>query len=357
MVHQSRSPPTVPSTTLRRLTKSKTVQSKSTKPARKRNDPKRRYVSEIHLPLPIRRHERASSSNLKRATPSPTDTSKPSATRRIRTPKDTIPVPTKKRPSKGTDNKPALFGTARKLPSVKKALGFIERYQRDILKIDPRIDGTNQLGKTSIVPTFDPIGNPHQPEVHAEWKSSLPTPAHLLRQQFGRPDNNHSFTQEACMETCLHLLLKSGYLDRPDLSALKQTNPLVGHLDTMRRRLESYDFRWIRNMNKEWATQTSICHTKSIAMLACLFHYNLDVSLLMRYLGNNYTASHRNVQVIVDKITPHVDEYLIQHFVRVMTVGCPNRFNYESTRENSLRYWRAGNNTSSEKISMRYCKQ
>ena len=64
-------------------------------------------------------------------------------------------------------------------------------------------------------------------------------------------------------------------------------------------------------------------------MLACLFHYNLDVSLLMRYLGQNYTAAHRNVHHIVDKIAPHVEPYLIPHFIRVMTDGCPNVFNAE----------------------------
>merc|ERR1712194_1001830 len=64
-------------------------------------------------------------------------------------------------------------------------------------------------------------------------------------------------------------------------------------------------------------------------MLACLFHYNLDVSL---------------VQHVVERISPHVDSYLIPHFIRVMTAGCPNVMNAESARENSVKYWRAGNN-------------
>ena len=73
-------------------------------------------------------------------------------------------------------------------------------------------------------------------------------------------------------------------------------------------------------------------------MLACLFHYNLDVSLLMRYLGQNYTAAHRDVQHVVERISPHVDSYLISLFVIVMTAGCPNVMNVKSSSENSVKY-------------------
>ena len=148
------------------------------------------------------------------------------------------------------------------------------------------------------------------------------------------------------METSLHLLLSSGYLPDEDRVVLLGTHALVKHLDKMRRALSTYDFRWIRNIDENWENQTEISSKKSLAMLACLFHYNLDVSLLMRYLGQNYTAAHRDVQHVVERISPHVDSYLIPHFIRVMTAGCPNVMNTESTRENSVKYWRAGNNPS-----------
>ena len=76
----------------------------------------------------------------------------------------------------------------------------------------------------------------------------------------------------------------------------------------------------------------------AIAMLACLIYYDFDVSLLMRYLGNNYTASHRNVGEIVKKIRPYVDEDLVQHYIRVMTVGCPNHMVAETSRNNAMQY-------------------
>ena len=85
-------------------------------------------------------------------------------------------------------------------------------------------------------------------------------------------------------------------------------------------------------------------------MFACLLHYNLDVALLMRYLGNNYTAAHRQVGKTTDILRQHnIDEELIQQYIRVMTVGCPNRMVFESTRDNAMKYWRGGNNPSIKK--------
>ena len=37
---------------------------------------------------------------------------------------------------------------------------------------------------------------------------------------------------------------------------------------------------------------------------------------------------------------------LVQHYVRVMTVGCPRVINADISRENALQYWRARNNPS-----------
>lgn len=64
----------------------------------------------------------------------------------------------------------------------------------------------------------------------------------------------------------------------------------------MRKQLANYDFTWISNMDTRWSKQKSISKDKTMAMLACLLHYNLDVSLFMRYLGSNYVAEHRDVE-------------------------------------------------------------
>jgi hypothetical protein len=64
------------------------------------------------------------------------------------------------------------------------------------------------------------------------------------------------------------------------------------------------------------------------------------------WCGTNYTTSHRKVGEIVEKIRPFVTPDLIQHYIRVMTVGCPSHLVAETSRTNAIRYWRAGNNPS-----------
>ena len=179
------------------------------------------------------------------------------------------------------------------------------------------------------------------------WTASLPSKSALRLTAFGRSDTDHSFTQEASFETCLLPLLKSGYLSAPDTYSLLDTHPLVSHLATSYVSLRSLDFRGLRDYNPDWATQTHIPPLKQYAMLACLFHYDLDTSLLMRFLGNNYTGAHREISAIVSVLRVHkIDPILIDKYVRVMLTGCPNRFVAETSRANALLHWRMRNHPS-----------
>jgi hypothetical protein len=44
--------------------------------------------------------------------------------------------------------------------------------------------------------------------------------------------------------------------------------------------------------------------------------------------------------------THGIGKSLILHYLRVMTVGCPNWFNATTSRANVLLYWRKGNHPS-----------
>ena len=89
-------------------------------------------------------------------------------------------------------------------------------------------------------------------------------------------------------------------------------------------------------------------------MMACLLHYNMDVGLLMRYLGNNYTSAYQDIHATVKILSSYkIDTDLIQHYIRVMTVGCPNHFIAETSRANAMEYWQEGNNPSIKKTLTR----
>jgi hypothetical protein len=117
------------------------------------------------------------------------------------------------------------------------------------------------------------------------WVASLPAKSELLRGPFGRPDTNHSFNQEACLETALLPIFKSGFLDPTSLTNLLDTHPLISHLASSVVGYREYDFRWIREYNTEWATQTFIDPNRVVALTAALFHFDLDPGMLMQYLG------------------------------------------------------------------------
>ena len=72
---------------------------------------------------------------------------------------------------------------------------------------------------TYLPDTSEPISIPiSTPYVHPEviydtigpkmpWKLDLPSALDLYKQEFGKPDSSHSFTQEACGETIMHFIL------------------------------------------------------------------------------------------------------------------------------------------------------
>ena len=207
---------------------------------------------------------------------------------------------------------------------------------------------SDPAGKNVPIPTL-PATVPctHNAPEEPLWMQKLPSAVELLQTKFGKPDGNHSFTQEACGETILFFLLKSGYVAHDDLIPI---HPLVPHLIKMMSRLSTYNFTWIRTIDKDWASQKVIASEKRIAMMACLLHYNMDVGLLMRYLGNNYTGAYRDVNATVKILSYYkINTDLIQHYIRVMTVGCPNHFVAETSRANVMEYWREGNNPSIKK--------
>ena len=142
-----------------------------------------------------------------------------------------------------------------------------------------------------------------------------PTAVELRTTGFGRPDKDHSAVQEACAETNLFIILKSGLLTRVERDTLRNTGPLIDHLIWTTDALNNYNFSWLRQPDKTWESQADIPAESKKAMLVCLFHYDLNVLLLMRYLGGNYVGAHRDVESTALTLRKHsVPENLIRHY-------------------------------------------
>ena len=187
--------------------------------------------------------------------------------------------------------------------------------------------------------------------VPPSWKQSIPTRASLHNmRRFGRPSKDHSVTQEAAFETCLLPILTSGFLDFYSFCRLCTTHVLILHMTTMIIKCQSYDFTWIAYEDPFWKQQTSVPQSHAFAMLAALFHYRMHAPDVMRFLGGTYTGEHRDITSIVQTLTSHkIDPWLITQYIRATTVGCPNHFSAEVSRENALLHWRQGNHPSVKK--------
>jgi hypothetical protein len=178
------------------------------------------------------------------------------------------------------------------------------------------------------------------------WRSDLPSHAQLLRTPFGLSSLHHSFTQDASFDTIVYNIFKSGFLTADDFSALCSSHALIHHLAGMMVRLSTIDFRSLQHPDPAWAACQSIPRHKELEFLALLFHYDMHLSASVRFLGSKYLGGHRNVEEICAQLVPHVDAETISHYRRIMSVGCPNRFNATTTRENAELYRLYGNDPS-----------
>ena len=183
------------------------------------------------------------------------------------------------------------------------------------------------------------------------WKQLLPTRAELHSpKRFGSPSVNHSNTQTACFETCIYPILTSGYLDLYAFCTVCHTHALFEHLAKMIIQCTSYDFTWIAYEDPYWKQQSDVPQSHARAMLAALFHYGMHAPDVMRFLGGTYTGEHRNINDIVATLTTYnIDPWLITQYVRATTVGCPNHFSADMSRENAMLHWREGNHPSVKK--------
>ena len=244
---------------------------------------------------------------------------------------------------------PPSIPTARRKSAISTSKKFaaLAEYQEQYLGLPHSTHKHSSSGMSKICDhNYLSVSNLVASSDISRWHHLLPTQVELLKQPFGQEDTNHSFTQTACFETCIFHVLKSCFLDTHSLISLHTTHPLFNHLSNMIHKYATYDFSWLRSYNNQYAHQKFINKNKMKAFVACLFYYNLDVSLVMRFLSNNYTGEYRDVPQIIARIRPFVDADLLLHFERVMLSGCPNKMNYETSRENALLYWRKGNNPS-----------
>ena len=137
--------------------------------------------------------------------------------------------------------------------------------------------------------------------------------------------------------TCF-FLVKGGWLNETDLFAVSLAYPELQDMIESVPGLLQLDFSSLRDPVLDYATQTLIEPSRVQLMTACAVHYNLNIGLVVRYLGGEYTASWRSVTDILNAAAPYVTEEVFSHLQRVLTLGCPAEFDWHEPVENKNRF-------------------
>ena len=158
---------------------------------------------------------------------------------------------------------------------------------------------------------------------------------------FGPLSLNHSFLVEPAFFLVSIYLLKGQWLDTQAIAQLIQSHLYLMELWKALVSLHCVPFHLLQLPDKDYATHTSIPSTRVQMFTACALYYNLDISCLIRFVGGNYTASYRNIDDIIKRLsaTKICNKSLLLEVKRVMQMGVPPKLNAYSSWENLFQLW------------------
>lgn len=146
--------------------------------------------------------------------------------------------------------------------------------------------------------------------------------------------------------TSIFFVVREDYFSSCELSVLRQVNKnFRGMVDDVPL-LRDVDFSPLFQDRANWSMQESIDPERTRLISAMAQFYGLDLGLVVRALGDEYTGHWRDVPSIMTAVKPHVSEPDYVHIERVLTDGCPFEFDYEESHENKMTLLDRGNHPS-----------
>ena len=173
----------------------------------------------------------------------------------------------------------------------------------------PSVDSTPRQSTPLTAPLGQdptpPVAGTNSRDKHRTSKK-YPTACELYKEY---PQNTLQIYQTAgdFSNTCF-FLVKGGWLNVADLFAVSLAYPDLQDMIESVPDLLQLDFSSLRDPVLDYATQTLIEPSRGQLMTACAVHYNLNIGLVVRYLGGEYTASWRSVTDILNAAAPYVTE-------------------------------------------------
>lgn len=155
-----------------------------------------------------------------------------------------------------------------------------------------------------------------------------------------------SWRVQSSFVTSIFFAVREEYFSAAELAVLRSVNKnFRGMVDDVPR-LKNVDFSSLFQDRSDWASQKCIDPERIRLISAMAQFYGLDMGLVVRALGDEYTGHWRDVPAILLAVQPHVSSDDFTHIERVLTDGCPFEFDYEETHENKMALLARGNHAS-----------
>eukprot|EP00957_Ditylum_brightwellii_P032534 2465204-Ditylum_brightwellii.AAC.1 len=134
-------------------------------------------------------------------------------------------------------------------------------------------------------------------------ETASPTKSQLIKPtNFSKPDLNHQFSSDVVSEHILVHLFKSDFLDDHNLANLLQCHPLFSLLLVSLTRFKQLDVSSLQQYDEKFEQQHAIPFSKIMNFAASHLHHDFHIPPVIRYAGNNYPTSYRDVNWILNKI-------------------------------------------------------
>ena len=124
-------------------------------------------------------------------------------------------------------------------------------------------------------------------------------------------------------------------------------HPLFTYFHKMLLWSRSINFLTLRNPIDNYSEQTVIDPIRVQQFLAAALHYDLNISIVTRFLQENYTGKYKDTEGTIKVLQDtNYDEVIVNDVRRTLLTGCPNKMTVESSNQIFLTYFFDGNHTS-----------
>lgn len=178
--------------------------------------------------------------------------------------------------------------------------------------VNPHVNGDGDFASNELPNMGNkPVAPPPPPRrpVSTAQKNRGKEPPQAFELYRTYPQNVMQYYQtEGDFSNVIFFLVKGQWLGEQDLySVAMMHNDFKDMIDSVPALLD-LDFSSLREPVLDYASQTEVSPDRVRLMTACAVYYNLDIGLVVRYLGREYTASWQNIPDILAAADPYISD-------------------------------------------------